>query len=47
MFKAILISLATLVSFDAVAWESMIRKELVREAGVAASEFAALDWSWG
>ncbi len=46
MFKALLISLATLVSFDAVAWQSAVRHELVREAGIAFTQLAELDWSW-
>lgn len=47
MLKALLISLATFVSFDAVAWHSAIRQELVREAGVAIAQLEQLDWSWG
>jgi hypothetical protein len=47
MFKALLISLATLISYDAVAWQSSVRHELVRAAAKALSYVAALDWSWG
>ena len=47
MLKALLISLATLVSFDAVAWQSAMRQELVRAANVAWSQAASQDWSWG
>lgn len=46
MLKALLIGLATFVSFDAVAWQSAMRHQLLGEAKIAASEIAALDWSW-
>jgi hypothetical protein len=46
MLKAFLIAAATLVSFDAVAWQSAMRQELVREAVAATSKVTALDWSW-
>jgi hypothetical protein len=47
MLKAFLVAVATLVSFDAVAWQSAIRHELVREASGAISDLALLDWTWG
>ncbi len=47
MLKAFLIAAATLVSFDAVAWQSTMRRELVREAVVAVSIISSNDWTWG
>jgi hypothetical protein len=47
MLKAFLIAAASLVSFDAVAWQSTMRRELVREAIVAVSIIASNDWTWG
>lgn len=46
MLKAVLISLAALVTFDAVAWESRVREELVRELVFTIARVQALDWSW-
>jgi hypothetical protein len=46
MLKAFLIAAATLVSFDAVAWGSTMRRELVREAVGAVSTIGSHDWSW-
>jgi hypothetical protein len=47
MLKGFLIALATLVSYDAVAWESTFRHQIVRAATMAIAKAAALDWSWG
>jgi hypothetical protein len=47
MLKALLIALASLVSFDALAWHRALRTELVREASTAVSEIMKLDWRWG
>lgn len=44
--KAMLISLAALTVFDAVAWHSAIRARIIGEAIRAAQMIAALDWSW-
>lgn len=47
MLKAMLISLAALVTFDAVAWQSQYRVALLGDIVFAASEIESLDWSWG
>jgi hypothetical protein len=47
MLKAVLISLATLVSFDAVAWDSAVRAALMREARSAVVQIESLSWRWG
>jgi hypothetical protein len=47
MFKAVLISLATLVSFDAVAWNSAVRAALMHEARSAVVQIESLSWRWG
>ena len=47
MLKALLISLAVLVTFDAVAWQSRYRVALLGDVVLAASEIESLDWSWG
>jgi hypothetical protein len=46
MVKSLLIGIASLVSFDAVAWHGALRTELVREAFAAVSEIRNLDWTW-
>lgn len=47
MLKALLISLAALVTFDAVAWQSRFRSALVSDVVIAAAQIEALDWDWG
>lgn len=47
MVKAVLISLAALVSFDAVAWHSAMREQIVRQTSDAIAGIVALDWNWG
>jgi hypothetical protein len=47
MLKALLIALASLVSFDAVAWQGALRHEVVHDLLVAVSEVSALNWNWG
>jgi hypothetical protein len=44
--KACLVALATLVIFDAVAWQSVMRHKIVGEALSAATAISALDWPW-
>lgn len=46
MLKALLISLAALISFDAVAWDSAVRMALLRQATIAVHEAESLDWTW-
>ncbi len=47
VLKAFLISLATLITFDAVAWQGTVRTETVRQLGIAAQVVGDLDWTWG
>ncbi len=47
MLKAFLISLATLITFDAVAWQGTVRTETVRQLGIAAQVYVDHDWTWG
>lgn len=47
MLKALLVSLAALVTFDAVAWDSRYRSALVTDVVIAVAQIEALDWSWG
>jgi hypothetical protein len=47
MLKAFLIAAASLVSFDAVAWQGTMRHELVRETIGAVAKVSAHDWTWG
>ena len=46
MLKAVLISLAALVSFDAAAWQSQVRTKLVYDARLAIAQIKSLDWTW-
>ena len=46
MLKALLVSLAAFISFDAVAWDSAMRVTLLRQATNAVAEVEALDWTW-
>ncbi|HEY0445418.1 MAG TPA: hypothetical protein VGD19_03095 [Allosphingosinicella sp.] len=47
MFKASLIALASLVSYDAVAWQGVLRHQFVGAVVTTVAKIGALDWSWG
>ena len=47
VLKAVLISIAAFVSFDAIAWHGALRVETARQVGIAVQEVEDLDWSWG
>lgn len=42
-----LISMATLVVFDAATWHSAVRLRLLYEANIALAAITSLDWTWG
>lgn len=44
MLKPILIALASLTSFDAIAWHSRYRAEVVGQVRVAVQEIKELRW---
>jgi hypothetical protein len=44
--KAFLISVATLIVFDAVAWHGEMRYLLLAETTDAIRTITSLDWSW-
>jgi hypothetical protein len=44
--KALLISVATLVVFDAAAWHGALRTALIGQAFAFAATIGGLDWSW-
>lgn len=46
MLKALLVSLAALICFDAVAWQSAVRQAVLFQASIAIAEIKANDWTW-